>query len=202
MEILCYDKFTGQYRKFQFLFEDEMIASINGYHIFRVTPKSTLSSQLQTDLGKDAAICAEALQRKLPVYAVYRKTVLKACYVFTAQDHLLITQSELKKMDFPAELQGKIDQEICRDLMDVLLRKPGYKAEFHNHTVDIRRKAFVLQIVEGILFGIFMGVVFYLALKQSTAAVIIGILWGVMSAILFTSHELRRQKDQFHLNLS
>ncbi|MDD6716838.1 MAG: hypothetical protein PUF49_10760 [Firmicutes bacterium] len=179
-----------------------MIASIDGYHIFRAVSKSTLSSQLQTDLGKDAAICKEALQRKLPVYAVYRKTALKACYVFTAQDHLLTVQTEWKKMDFPADLQEKIDQEICRDLMDVLLRKPGYKAEFHNYTVDIRRKAFVLQIVEGILFGIFMGVVFNFALKQPAAAVIIGILWGVMSAILFTSHELRRQKDQFHLHLS
>lgn len=179
-----------------------MIASIDGYHIFRAAPKSTLASQLQTDLGRDSAVCREALQRKLPVYAVYRKTALKACYIFAANDHLLITQSELNKMDFPAELQEKIDQEICRDLMDVLLRKPGYKAEFHNHTVDIRRKAFILQIVEGILFGIVMGVIFNFALKQLAAAVIIGILWGAMSAILFTSHELRRQKDQFHLNLS
>ena len=59
-----------------------MIGTVGNYRIFRVSRGTRLADDLRKDLGTSGELCAAALANRQPVYAVYRKSRLMACYIF------------------------------------------------------------------------------------------------------------------------
>lgn len=174
-----------------------MIGTAGEYRIFRVSKGTRIEQDVETDLGKREDLCREAVSRKLPVYAVYLKTELKACYVFEEEDHVMKCREEWTAGRLPSRIQAEADLCICRDLISVLAWKNGWSAEFHGHTVTVKRSALMLQILEGIAFGAVMGLILWLALKRANVSVLIGCAWAAANVLLFLNHEIEKQKEQY-----
>ncbi len=177
-----------------------MIGTAGEYRIFRVSKGAKIEKDVEADLGKREDLCREAVSKKLPVYAVYLRGELKACYAFQQEGHELKCGKEWTAGRLPSRIQSETDLCICRDLISILAWKNGWSAEFHGHAVTVKRSALILQILEGIAFGAAMGLILWLALKRAAVSALIGCAWAAANIMLFLNHEIEKQKDQvqFH----
>lgn len=179
-----------------------MIGTAGEYRIFRVSKGTRIEKDVETDLGKREDLCREAVSRKLPVYAVYLKENLKACYAFQAEDHQYQCGKEWTAERIPSRIQAEIDLCICRDLISVLAWKSGWSAEFHGHMVTVKRSALMIQILEDICFGAVMGLILWLALKKVNVSALMGCAWAAANIILFLNHEIEKQKNSYQFPVS
>ena len=174
-----------------------MIGIVENDRIFRVSKGTRLADDLKKDLGSHSGICSDALARKLPVYAIYRKSQLIACYVFRWEDHRLVCSDEWTAERLPAKIANETDLCICRDLISILAWKNRWTAQFHGHLVKADHGALLLQILEGIGFGAIMGLVVWLARRHMVVSILIGCAWATASSILFINHEIEKQKSRY-----
>ncbi|MDD6680542.1 hypothetical protein [Galactobacillus timonensis] len=174
-----------------------MIGTVGNYRIFRVSRGMRLADDLRKDLGTNGELCAAALANRQPVYAVYRKSRLMACYIFQKENHQLVCRDEWEVERLPATIINETDLCICRDLISILAWKCGWTAQFHNHPVTVNHSALLLQILEGLVFGAAMGLIVWLARRHLVISILIGCTWAAASVLLFLNHEIEKQKDRY-----
>ena len=174
-----------------------MIGTVRNYRIFRVSRGTRLADDLRKDLGTSGELCAAALANRQPVYAVYRKSRLMACYIFQKENHQLVCRDEWEVERLPATIINETDLCICRDLISILEWKYGWTAQFHNHPVTVNHSALLLQILEGFVFGAAMGLIVWLDRRHLVISILIGCTWATASVLLFLNHEIEKQKDRY-----
>lgn len=174
-----------------------MIGTVGNYRIFRVSRGTRLADDLRKDLGTNGELCAAALANRQPVYAVYRKSRLMACYIFQKENHQLVCRDEWEVERLPATIANETDLCICRDLISILAWKCGWTAQFHNHPVTVNHSALLLQILEGLVFGAAMGLIVWLARRHLVISILISCVWAAASVLLFLNHEIEKQKDRY-----